>query len=56
MQIIFEWDSKKARTNLEKHKVGFDEASTILSDPFLVIFPDEFHSDEEERLVSIGMS
>ena len=56
MQIIFEWDSKKARTNLEKHKVGFDEASTIFSDPFLVTFPDEFHSHVEERLVSIGMS
>ena len=56
MEIIFEWDAKKARANLEKHKVGFEEAQTIFMDPFLVTFPDEFHSQTEERFISIGMS
>lgn len=56
MEIIFEWDARKARTNLEKHKVGFEEAQTIFVDPLLVTFPDEFHSETEERFISIGMS
>ena len=29
----FEWDPKKAQSNLRKHHVGFDEASTIFKDP-----------------------
>ncbi|MCI0552160.1 MAG: BrnT family toxin [Anaerolineae bacterium] len=56
MEIIFEWDARKARANLEKHKISFEEAQTIFTDPFLVTFPDEFHSEKEERLMSIGMS
>jgi len=56
MEIIFEWDTKKAQINLQKHKVGFEEAQTIFADPFLVTFPDEFHSKIEERFISIGMS
>jgi hypothetical protein len=56
MEIIFEWDARKARSNLEKHKVGFEEAQTIFADPLLVTFPDEFHSEAEERFISVGMS
>ncbi|MFH1123620.1 MAG: BrnT family toxin, partial [Pseudomonadota bacterium] len=29
----FEWDPNKARSNLRKHKVSFEEAVTALSDP-----------------------
>jgi hypothetical protein len=56
MKTIFEWDENKARANLEKHKVSFDEARTIFADPFLITFVDEVHSDEEERFPSIGRS
>jgi len=28
-----EWDPKKAQSNLRKHKVSFEEAATVLSDP-----------------------
>ena len=28
-----EWDPKKARSNLRKHKVSFEEAATAVSDP-----------------------
>jgi len=56
MEFIFEWDARKARANLERHKVSFEEAQTIFTDPLLVTFPDELHSEEEERLISIGMS
>jgi len=56
MRTIFEWDENKARTNLEKHKISFEEARTIFIDPFLLTFLDEPHSNEEERFLSIGRS
>jgi uncharacterized DUF497 family protein len=56
MKIVFEWDENKARVNLQKHKISFDEARTIFIDPFLVTFVDEIHSEKEERFISIGLS
>ena len=56
MELIFEWDTKKAKANLKKHKVSFEEAKTIFNDPLLITFPDEEHSDAEERFISIGLS
>lgn len=56
MELIFEWDANKAKYNMRKHKVSFDEAKTIFNDPYLVTYPDEFHSDSEDRYISIGYS
>ena len=56
MNLIFEWDENKAESNLRKHKIEFDEAKTIFNDPLLVTFADDFHSDDEERFISIGNS
>jgi uncharacterized protein len=56
MELIFEWDRNKASANLRKHKVSFDEAKTIFADELLVTFPDEIHSENEERFISIGTS
>lgn len=56
MKTVFEWDETKARTNLEKHKISFDEASTIFLDPLMITFVDDFHTDKEERFISIGRS
>jgi uncharacterized DUF497 family protein len=56
MEFVFEWNARKARKNLEKHKVSFEEAQTIFVNPLLVTFPDELHSETEERFISIGMS
>lgn len=56
MNLIFEWDRKKALVNLQKHKISFEEAKTLFGDPFLVTFPDEYHSENEDRLISIGIS
>ena len=44
MPVRFEWDNDKAASNLAKHGVTFDEASTVFSDPLAVIFEDEEHS------------
>lgn len=54
--VIFEWDEDKAKTNVSKHKISFEEAELVFNDEFLVTFPDEFHSIEEERFISIGFS
>jgi len=56
MKLEFEWDETKARENLKKHKVSFDEGKTIFNDPFLLTFPDINTSDAEERYVNIGLS
>lgn len=56
MELIFEWDTRKARRNKNKHGVSFEEAKSLFFDPFLITFPDEGHSDFEERYISIGYS
>lgn len=56
MKLIFEWDENKAKANLKNHKISFGEAKTIFNDPFLITFPDELHSQTEERFISIGVS
>jgi uncharacterized DUF497 family protein len=32
--VTFEWDEEKARTNVEKHGVTFEEAAEAFFDPF----------------------
>ncbi len=56
MELVFEWDANKARANLRRHKVSFEEAKTLFRDPLLITFHDESHSDAEERCISIGYS
>ena len=54
--LIFEWDPKKAKTNLKKHGVSFEEASTAFKDPLSLTIDDPLHSSDEQRLILIGMS
>lgn len=52
----FEWDPKKAASNLHKHRISFDEAVTVFKDPLALIFDDEGHSENEHREIIIGTS
>ena len=52
----FDWDSKKAQSNLRKHGVSFDEAATVFLDPHAVSGPDPDHSIGEGRYVTFGYS
>ncbi|MFH0926611.1 MAG: BrnT family toxin [bacterium] len=52
----FEWDPKKAKINLQKHKVSFEEAVTALSDPMAATGADPDHSNIEERYITFGVS
>jgi uncharacterized DUF497 family protein len=56
MNLKFEWDRKKAASNLSKHRVPFEEALTVFGDPMARIFDDEDHSTEEQREIIIGHS
>jgi uncharacterized DUF497 family protein len=31
--VIYEWDPEKAKKNLRKHRVSFEEAATVFLDP-----------------------
>ncbi len=56
MAIKFEWNPRKARRNLRKHGIGFDEASTVFADTLSISIPDPSHSEDEERWVTMGLS
>jgi uncharacterized protein len=51
-----EWDPKKARLNLKKHRVSFEEAATVLRDPMAATGADPDHSITEERYITFGVS
>ncbi len=52
----FDWNPTKAKNNLTKHQVSFQEAATVFDDPLSVTFSDPVHSIQEERLIIIGQS
>ena len=54
--MTFEWDPIKAKANLWKHGVSFEEASTALLDPLSKTALDLDHSVEEHRFITFGMS
>ena len=52
----FEWHGEKARKNLEKHGVSFEEAQTVFDDPLAGIKADPDHSSGEVREIIVGYS
>lgn len=56
MRLTFEWDEVKAKENLKKHGVSFEEGKTIFNDPFVLTFPDADSSESEDRYINIGLS
>jgi uncharacterized DUF497 family protein len=52
----FTWDTKKADSNLRKHGVSFEEATTAFRDTFSVTGYDPDHSIDEDRFVTFGIS
>ena len=49
----FEWDERKARTNLRRHRIDFADAATVFEDHRAVTVTDEYA--DEERYATIGM-
>lgn len=54
--LRFEWDEAKAKANLKKHGVGFEEAKSVFLDDHARLIPDPDHSIDEERFVLLGYS
>ena len=54
--LEFQWDTRKAKENLRKHSVSFQEAITVFSDFLSLTIPDPLHSEAEDRLITIGHS
>jgi uncharacterized DUF497 family protein len=54
--IEFAWDRRKARSNLAKHGVSFEEAQTVFLDDNARLIDDPDHSEEEDRFVLLGYS
>ena len=55
-EIEFSWDARKAKQNLAKHKVSFEEASTVFFDEMARLIHDPSHSAQEDRFVLLGLS
>jgi uncharacterized DUF497 family protein len=56
MSILFEWDEKKNRSNLNKHSVSFEEAKSVFFDENAKVIDDPDHSAEEDRFIILGFS
>ena len=53
MSVEFTWDPRKAKANLKKHKVSFEEAVTVFGDPLALVVEDASYA---ERSILIGQS
>jgi uncharacterized DUF497 family protein len=56
MDFDFEWDPGKAKSNMQKHGVTFEEAATVMRDPRAMNMYDPDHSESEERWMTLGIS
>ena len=56
MTTRFEWNLRKAKQNIRKHRVSFEEATTVFRDPLSATAPDPDHSIQENRFVTLGIS
>ena len=52
----FEWDPRKADSNLNKHGVSFQEAASVFGDVLSITYHDPDHSAREQRFITVGMS
>lgn len=55
-KLRFDWDRAKAKTNLQKHKVSFEEGATIFVDDNAILLDDPDQFDDEVRFVMVGYS
>lgn len=52
----FVWDVRKARSNLSKHGVSFEEANSVFLDPLSATGADPDHCLGENRWLTFGVS
>ncbi len=54
--MAFVWNDDKARSNLRKHGISFEEAASVFLDLLGAVMADPLHSGDEERFVLLGLS
>ena len=54
--IEFAWDRSKARSNLVKHGISFEEAQTVFLDENARLIDDPDNSEDEDRFLMLGLS
>jgi uncharacterized DUF497 family protein len=52
----FEWDPRKAATNVQKHGVAFEHAATVFRDLAALSLFDRKHSAGEDRWITLGLN
>ena len=55
-ELRFSWDPRKARANLRKHGVSFEEAETVFLDEHALLVDDPDPMRGEERFLLLGLS
>jgi len=55
-ELRFDWDFRKAKANLQKHRVSFEEAQTAFLDEDALVIEDPDHSESEDRFILLGLS
>jgi uncharacterized DUF497 family protein len=55
MNYNFEWDFNKAQSNIIKHRITFENASSVFKDTNAISIFDEEHSQNEDRWITIGL-
>jgi len=55
-RLEFRWDPRKAKRNLKKHGVTFEEARSVFFDESAIEFFDQPHSGEGDRFLLLGLS
>lgn len=56
MQFNFEWDARKAATNIAKHGVAFEAGCTVFRDPRALSVFDVEHNENEDRWLTLDLS
>ena len=52
----FIWDAEKYLSNIGKHGIAFEEASSVFEDEQAIYEYDDAHTESEERFKVIGFS
>jgi uncharacterized DUF497 family protein len=52
MNYNFEWDTNRARTNLSKHKMSFESATSVFRDKNAISISDEKQKEAVEQGIS----
>jgi uncharacterized DUF497 family protein len=54
-ELRFDWGSRKAKANRQKHRVSFEEAQTAFLDEDALVIEDPDHSQREDRFMLLGL-